>query len=294
MNPRQINATDEISDAKKTERFLNNRAGMAARAAQPQYQVGSGQISGTGGPSSLDRIVRNPAAEAAANGAVSNSTVPLNINTPNALAAGAIAASPKPFIPTSEPLHLPNQKLSPYDDSQDAAALSRNLEMMQPGGLRKYAQAPTIIPTTPMPYEARQSNPAPGSVTTTTPAAKPFIASTGRAMNEDGSFSSEQFDRTAAHNSLAKTNPQIWTAGSPENLAFIQHAKDRMAAGLSREEAINEAYRNAPAIMAKFTPQVTGKPVTGTATSKRGGADLWGRTALNQTPSRPNLVNPLN
>lgn len=266
----------ELRDADALAARNRGKLRNIASAQQPQHRSESGQLtapSGTPIDTWSTMFNRDPDKEAKAIYDVRFSGN-RNVNTPNAQAAGAVAASPKPFMPSPYALNLPDQKAPEGMTPQQGAAwekdaLARNTAMTQPGGLRPYDVKPSVIPPTPLPYEARQSNPASGDVTSPTPS---FTTSTGRQMNGDGSFVTPTLDRATAHADLTKSHPQDMAAlmikGTPQNTAFIQHASDRIANGMAREDAINEAYRNAPAIFAQFSPQVTGNPVTGVAEAK--------------------------
>lgn len=308
-----------------TSRMSSADQNNAARRIQ---QV-RGSASSLSDPTQVARARRNPAAEMAANTAVARSPVSLNVNTPNALAAGATAASALPRTPQAARFVAPAPLTGPNGNAaSDAADLAQNLEFARnPSAFQppRPAAPKMADPTQPQGASTgigRTLTPAQGnalfgdpnllssttrntngqvsgrSIETTFGNGSARMAGAGEnnpdgtpkvaaVTTENGVSRGAPFNSSAARIALQKSHPNIFIAGTPENAAFVAHAKRY------GEEAAHQA---APGLMATLTPQATG--VTGQMAKNdlpNGDqaarvAQMAGTTASAQPPAPPSAA----
>lgn len=225
--------------------------------------------------------VQNPGAAATAARNVAQSPVPLG-NQADRNAAGAIAASPVAYQPTSAKLNLGNQRITSGGPAAVDAALQRNIALTQPGGGRGLLSpvAPTERPAAPMVAQAApgvgkvlpdatgdalfgarpvagQTNFGTASVRQAQPGEKlaPAVV-TANGVQREGPV-----DRVAMDNQLRTSHPELFVAGSAKNQAFLDHAK---------RYGVDDAYRNADSLLATVKNETTPAGVSG---NREGGVE---------------------
>lgn len=205
----------------------------AARGAS----LGGGILPGQTNASPRARLV-SPVASSVN---IGNSTVPLNVNTPNAQQDAAILASPAPVAPG----RAANQTGGPIDYNAIAARRA------QAGGV---TPNPTQPPSsTGRTLTAAQGDAALGPVTGANGYGTGSVrfAKAGEErqgpsqVTENGVIGQAPaaYDPEAARRALYAKHPAIFKAGTPENLAFDAHAK---------QFGLEDAHKNADMIVGRI------------------------------------------
>lgn len=176
----------------------------------------SGQYTGAN-----DGVSRNYNAEREAGNAVARSWVPTDINTANSRTAGAVAASPPP----------PAQSLKMTGNGKFVPKTGDELLPSQVSGMGVAKSLPAASAPRGTVVSQERSDALLGPVTGangygTGSVRTPKEGEVGPAVEtETGIVHAPTFDQTAARLALKQKHPAIFEAGTPENEAFVAHAK---------------------------------------------------------------------
>ena len=297
-----INKEDEKRKRDLAMQAIGQRSGMSLpdqEAAARGESLGGGLLPGQTNASPRATRITSPVTAPVS---IGSGSVSLNMNTPNAAAAGATAASPLPVTPAATRFTAPTPLTGPGGNATtDAAALAANLAQTQPGGLRSANGArvsPNVTPSpTAPPAQAgvgKVISSAQGVAQGLDPLTGPNGYGSGgvryvkpgeqrqgpsqvTADGVVGAGSVAPFNHEAARTALHDSWPEVFTAGSPANLAFVKHVKDQQAAGMTPGQALQHAHENADSILA---PTLAKAPAAGRSGSPGKGTDALADASL--------------
>lgn len=243
---------------------LGGRPGMSEADQNTLAGAAQGDSSTALGSTPADALVprmrtADPTIGAAANRAVASSSVPTGSSYERNV-AGATAASPVAYQPTSAKLNLPDQSIRSGGAAAADAGLARNLALTQPGGgrgllspvARPLTANPTAVAATPgignVVSDGRYASALDAVATPGTAYGTGSVRTAGAdeklgkaVVTADGVSRTGPQDYAGRNAGLQKQHPNLFVAGSPENAAFVAHAK---------QYGVPDAYDNVDSLMA--------------------------------------------